>query len=319
MPKEHLFKRFLYTLVALGGAVVLFSVQRLSIAQLNWRFLLLAICTFAVASRLTIRIPHVKGEITVGDTLIFLAILLYDGEAAILLAAADALGSSLRVSRRPRVFLFNTAQMTCSTFLTVWVMRFCFGPILDLGRGGYSGKYVGAICAMALIQYVANSGLVALYTSFKSGEPLWTTWRVYYLWTSITYFAGAPVAGITAHAIGGISIYAVIIIAPLVAIIYLTYRTYHKNVEASAEKAEQAKLHVDELSRYIEEQERIREQFGQIEKMSALGQLASGVAHDFNNTLAGILGRAELLLRGATDPEIRRGLEIIIRSANDGA
>jgi signal transduction histidine kinase/CheY-like chemotaxis protein len=103
-----------------------------------------------------------------------------------------------------------------------------------------------------------------------------------------------------------------------VAIIYLTYRTYLKNVEGSAEKAEQARLHVDELSRYIEEQERIREQFGQIEKMSALGQLASGVAHDFNNTLAGILGRAELLLRRATDPETKRGLNLIIQAAADG-
>jgi len=318
MPKQHLLKRFIYTLVAAGGAVVLFSVHRLSLAQLDWGFLLLAICTFAVASRLTIKIPHIRGEITVGDTLIFLALLLYDGEAAILLAGADALGSSLRVSTRPRVFLFNAAQMTCSTFLTVWVMRFCFGPILDLGRGGYSGRYLGAICTMAVVQYIANSGLVALYTSYKSGEPLWTTWRVYYFWTSITYFAGASVAGITVYAIGGVSLYAAIIITPLVAIIYLTYRTYLKNIEASAEKAAQAKLHLDELSRYIVEQERIREQFVQIEKMSALGQLASGVAHDFNNTLAGILGRAELLLRRAADPETVRGLNLIIQVATDG-
>jgi CheY-like chemotaxis protein/two-component sensor histidine kinase len=75
---------------------------------------------------------------------------------------------------------------------------------------------------------------------------------------------------------------------------------------------------VDELSRYIEEQGRIREQFGQIEKMSALGQLASGVAHDFNNTLAGILGRAELLMRRVNDPETERGLNLIIQAATDG-
>ena len=53
--------------------------------------------------------------------------------------------------------------------------------------------------------------------------------------------------------------------------------------------------------------------------MSALGQLASGVAHDFNNTLAGILGRAELMLRRVNDPEIRRGLDIIIQTASDGS
>ena len=56
-----------------------------------------------------------------------------------------------------------------------------------------------------------------------------------------------------------------------------------------------------------------------MEKLSALGELASGVAHDFNNTLAGILGRAQLLQR-TNDPEkIQRGLDIIIKTAEDGA
>jgi CheY-like chemotaxis protein len=76
---------------------------------------------------------------------------------------------------------------------------------------------------------------------------------------------------------------------------------------------------VEELSHYIAEQERIREQFSQMEKLSALGELASGVAHDFNNTLAGILGRAQLMLRSNDPDKIERGLNIIIKTAEDGA
>ncbi len=50
-----------------------------------------------------------------------------------------------------------------------------------------------------------------------------------------------------------------------------------------------------------------------------MGELASGVAHDFNNTLAGILGRAQLLL-GTQDPDrIDAGLKLIIKTAKDGA
>jgi signal transduction histidine kinase/ActR/RegA family two-component response regulator len=106
---------------------------------------------------------------------------------------------------------------------------------------------------------------------------------------------------------------------PIIGIVFFTYRTYMKNIEASVKQAEQAERHVEELSHYIAEQERIREQFSQMEKLSALGELASGVAHDFNNTLAGILGRAQLILR-TNDPEkIQRGLNIIIKTAEDGA
>jgi CheY-like chemotaxis protein len=56
-----------------------------------------------------------------------------------------------------------------------------------------------------------------------------------------------------------------------------------------------------------------------VEKLSALGELASGVAHDFNNTLAGILGRAQLLQRTSDPEKIKRGLDIIIKTAEDGA
>ena len=114
-------------------------------------------------------------------------------------------------------------------------------------------------------------------------------------------------------------LYSFISAVPIVTIVFFAYRAYLRHIESSAAQTEQAERHVQELSHYIAEQERIREQFSQVEKLSALGELASGVAHDFNNTLAGILGRAQLLLR-TNDPEkIRRGLNIIIKTAEDGA
>ena len=172
---------------------------------------------------------------------------------------------------------------------------------------------------MALTHYVANTGIVAIGAAFKTDQPIWQTWRRHYLWTSITYFSGALAAGVIAGLVYFIGAYAFVITLPIVAIVFLTYRTYLRHVETSAAQAAQAERHVKELSHYIAEQERIREQFSQVEKLSALGELASGVAHDFNNTLAGILGRAQLLQR-IDDPEkLRRGLDIIIKTAEDGA
>ena len=172
---------------------------------------------------------------------------------------------------------------------------------------------------MALVQYGANSGIVATCGALQARKPIWQTWKKHYLWTSITYLAGASAAAFITKLILQFGFYALVITIPIIAIVFFTYRTYLKNIEASVAQAEQAERHVAELSHYIAEQERIREQFSQIEKLSALGELASGVAHDFNNTLAGILGRAQLILR-TNDPEkISRGLNIIIKTAEDGA
>jgi len=56
------------------------------------------------------------------------------------------------------------------------------------------------------------------------------------------------------------------------------------------------------------------------ETLSAIGKLASGMAHHLNNLFAVILGRLEtLLVKVPADPDARRYIEIIQRAAQDGA
>jgi len=59
-------------------------------------------------------------------------------------------------------------------------------------------------------------------------------------------------------------------------------------------------------------QERIMEQ----ERLRALGQIASGIAHDINNALVPIQGFAEILMEHS-DPMVRDAAEVIFKSAND--
>ena len=61
------------------------------------------------------------------------------------------------------------------------------------------------------------------------------------------------------------------------------------------------------------------EQEAETEKMRSLGQLSAGVAHNFNNALTAVLGRAQLLLRQVTDERQRRSLEVIEMAALDAA
>lgn len=73
------------------------------------------------------------------------------------------------------------------------------------------------------------------------------------------------------------------------------------------------------IARDITEQKEERERAARADKLRALGQLASGVAHDFNNSLAAILGRAQLLRRQIKDDALLRNLEIIQTAAEDAA
>src|SRR6266480_4428875 len=163
MTRQRFFKPFLIFIVIAGAGALLFSLYRLSLQQLDWRFLLLIVVMATVAARLSVPIPHVKGEVTVGDTLIFLTMMLYGAEAAVVMAVVDGLSSSLYVSKKFRVLLFNAAQMACSTCLTVWIVRLCFGSLQDLNRTPSAIVPISALCVMALVQYLGNSGLVAIY------------------------------------------------------------------------------------------------------------------------------------------------------------
>jgi PAS domain S-box-containing protein len=73
------------------------------------------------------------------------------------------------------------------------------------------------------------------------------------------------------------------------------------------------------IARDITEQKEERERAARADKLRALGQLASGVAHDFNNSLAAILGRAQLLRRQTQDDAMVRNVEIIQTAAEDAA
>ena len=75
----------------------------------------------------------------------------------------------------------------------------------------------------------------------------------------------------------------------------------------------------EERTRAFGELAAAQDQLVRTEKLRALGEMASGVAHDFNNVLASILGRAQLLLERVQDVKLRQWLKVIERAAMDGA
>jgi signal transduction histidine kinase/BarA-like signal transduction histidine kinase len=95
---------------------------------------------------------------------------------------------------------------------------------------------------------------------------------------------------------------------------------------AHAEPAGQGGLHIDALVRDVSERKKLDDQSRdlyhqllQAEKMAALGQTISGVAHELNNPLATILTWAERLSHRRMDDAMRRGVDTILSESERAA
>ncbi|MBC7932940.1 MAG: hypothetical protein H7Z38_20445, partial [Rubrivivax sp.] len=214
--KQHYAKPYMWLVIGLGLVACTYTVGGLRVGELGLRFALISVLTLCFGSRVVVQIPRVKGQISVSDTFILVALLLCGGEAAILLAAADAICSSRRISKSKLTIAFNAAVYICSTFLTVWALRLTVGDIKMLADSSEPSRYIIAVCVMALVQYASNSGLVAIGVALKAGKPIWQMWRQNFLWTSITYFAGASTAAVVAKLMHVFGLYAFLAAVPVI-------------------------------------------------------------------------------------------------------
>jgi two-component system, cell cycle sensor histidine kinase and response regulator CckA len=69
----------------------------------------------------------------------------------------------------------------------------------------------------------------------------------------------------------------------------------------------------------VTEQRQLEEQFRQAQKMEAMGRLAGGISHDFNNLLGVIIGYSDLLLTSRFDENLTRHHAEEIRKAGQRA
>jgi diguanylate cyclase (GGDEF)-like protein len=282
--QENFANAYKWSIVIIGNAALICALIVLPPPHLDLRFYLLAAAMILISSRLSVQIPRVNTNVTVSDVFIFLVLMLYGGLAGIAVATLEGLFSGLRITKnkrgwtRFRIVAFNAAMMTCSTALTVAIVQSSFGVITNLRSHGIS-TFVAAVLTIALVQYFGNSGICALGLAFITETPFWRTWHEHYLWTSMTYIAGAAIAAVVLSSVEKSGLTVLIVCVPAIFVVYFTYQKYLQEIKATAahaeqaerdraeaeraraeaerERAEQAERHVEELNRHIAEQERI--------------------------------------------------------------
>ena len=232
-----------------GFSCVIWAATGAPLDRIDLRFLFLVCFTLGFGSRISVPIPRLKSHISVSDTFIFLTLLLYGGELAILLAATEATISSWRFCNKRITVFFNSAAMAIATTSVVAVLTL-FGLDNEAVLHGYAGKldrFVIALSLIAMTQFVVNTSLANVYDSLKNSLPLWDTWKKKYIWTYITYFFGVLGAGLLVQISDTLGFVMLVAVVPVILFVFLTYRMYLSNVERSLHQADQAEQYARRL------------------------------------------------------------------------
>src|SRR5215510_13518813 len=142
---NKLFRPFLWVVIGCGSLAFLYSATRVDFSQFDSRFAVLLGVALLLTSRITIPLPRFSSQISVSDTFVFLALLLYGGAAAVVVAALEAALSSLHFSRRRVIVAFNGASAAVSILITGGVLKLIFGNIVTLRTQPFTATFLGAI------------------------------------------------------------------------------------------------------------------------------------------------------------------------------
>lgn len=309
MKSEKKFDSYKITVIFLGALCLLFTLLNLDSKIFKWNFIFFLVFNLTVASRLILDLPRSKFHLSFSDSMIFLSFLFFDGYAAVLIATIETLVNCLYLKNKGVVFNryvlpFNIASTSLSTTFTF----LSFGFIKDLTNlGGIDGgltNLVTTLGCLVIFQFGFKSFLVSIYLSLKSEVSVWQAWKGECFSVSITYIAGASVAGLVYKLLDNGDYFATSIAVVVLIVAYFNYRKVINDMTKSIEeaekaqqekaeservRAEQAEKYAEELSRSLANQEIISEKLQ--ESNDALEQTA------FYDTLTKLPNRAYLIER----------------------
>ena len=292
--------------IAFGAACFCAAVITLPASAASWGYLFILIFSITVAPRLTLTLPRSKFAISFSDSLIFLTFLLYGGQAAIILAAAETCATCFHLKRSgffwgrlmiPTNISIN-AISTSATFVVWYALYHVNGVPFSPGKTQHLITLLGIL---AFSQFIFSSFLAAVFHSLKDGNSLFETWKKYCFSSSMAQIVGAGLAGIVFKLFhyGDLMTAAIALVA--LAIAFLNYRQSIGEInqaiaqveEAERQKAEterarrrEAEKHAGQLTVSLEKEERANEALRKSEK-----DFQHAALHD---SLTGLANRKQL-------------------------
>jgi diguanylate cyclase (GGDEF)-like protein/putative nucleotidyltransferase with HDIG domain len=223
-------RRYVSIVIIAGAIAVCHSLYVLHLSPVSYHWALLAGLTLLSGS-FTIRIPAIPARLSVSETFVFAAVLLFGPAAATMIVVLDSLIISLWLkqrSRRASRVLFNVAAPS----VAIWIASHAFYSLAGIEPLAQNARPILSLLvpllALAILYFLLNSFLVAWAVAFEKHVSAIAVWKDNFLWLSLNYFSGASVAALLlpylqpehpefARLIG--------VLLPLLLISYLTFKT----------------------------------------------------------------------------------------------
>jgi len=232
---------YVQILVATGGLAVVYSIAALPHAAhpLEWTaFAFLALIT----GSFTIKIASIEATMSASDTFVITSALLFGPAPATVALALDSIVMSWRRGHGWTRVAFNAVGPALSLWTATRVF-FLIAHVPPLSEGhAAAGALILPLFCLTIIYFGMNSGLTAIAVGLEAEQSPLAIWRQHFQWLSLGYLAAASAAFCLILLIQQMSLGAVAVILPLVAVFHLTLR-------ASFGRVEDANRHVVQVNR----------------------------------------------------------------------
>lgn len=264
-PKDKVFNFYKIAVILLGAFSFIFALSHMDARVFDWRFVVFAVFTLLVASRLSLTLPRSKFVLSFSDPMIFLTFLVFGGEAAIFIATLEILTNCLYLKYKGVDFgrftlPYNVAATSLSTTITyfVWNLFPKFTGIAPTSSD--TRDLISTLGILALSQFLFISWFASIFYALKTDTNAWKVWKDEGYTGSLTYIFGAGLAGVVFKLINLGDIIPVSISLAVFAVVYSTFRrsiseltnSMQKTDEAVREKAEIERLRAEQAEQHIE-------------------------------------------------------------------
>jgi len=237
-------RTFLWSVISVGVGVIGASILSLYRHPIESQWFIIAALTL-VSGSATVRLPSTYASISISETFVFTAVLLYGPAAGTVLVALDGLVISFWIAKRhkePHRVLFNMSAPAlsawCSAHLFFWVAH--ISPLVV--RPAPINRIFPALILFAAAYFSLNSWLITFIIALEKRLNPTKIWAGSFLWWSMNYFCGASVAILFVGFNRTIDLGYLGIILPLLLVVYATFKT-------SMGRVEDADKHVQQINR----------------------------------------------------------------------